>query len=79
MPLEKYVTLLEEHIALLRAGKPKTARTGRRKPRPLTPEDIAEIQRLHAEGLGISEIARRVERNSSSVHWIVRDLNAGRN
>ncbi|MEU3917102.1 helix-turn-helix domain-containing protein [Streptomyces sp. NPDC029004] len=42
--------------------------------KPITPEDRAEVHRLHAEGKARNEIARTMRRSPSTVSKIARDL-----
>ncbi|MFF8290437.1 helix-turn-helix domain-containing protein [Streptomyces sp. NPDC016309] len=43
-------------------------------PRPVTDEDRDEVRRLHGEGLGRNEIARRINRSPRTVSLIAEDL-----
>lgn len=42
--------------------------------RPLTPEAVAEIRRLHAEGMNQSQIARQLKRSAGTISYILRQL-----
>lgn len=61
----KCMTLLEEKVTLLEAGKRKRVN------RPITEEEKQEIVSLVASGMSQSEVARKMRRSSATVSYLV--------
>ncbi len=61
----KCVTLLEDKVAILEAGKRKRVN------RPITEEEKQEIVAMVASGMSQSEVARKMRRSSATVSYLV--------
>lgn len=64
----KLIATQERLLAV--TGKVKKSRA----PKPITEEEIAEMRRLRATGLGCTEIGRRLGRNAGNVSNLTRDV-----
>jgi Rha family phage regulatory protein len=66
----KLIATQERLLAVTDKVKPKPSK----KQRPITEEEIAEMRRLRATGLGCTEIGRRVGRHGGTVSMLIRDV-----
>lgn len=70
--------LLDVQRKLIATQERLLAVTGKVKPskkqRPITEEEIAEMRRLRASGLGVTEIGRRMGRHGGTVSMLIRDV-----
>ena len=53
-------------------ANPKPKRTNPRR-EPVTAAEMASMRRLHAEGMSITAIAKKLNRSTATVSWTVRE------
>jgi len=64
VPKDEYIALLKAKVAMLEHGR-------RRKSRPLTEEDKAEILAMVESGMSQTQVAKAVGRSSATVSYLV--------
>ncbi len=68
VPKDRYIELLESHIALLQPSR----KAGRRQWRRISDREIASMRQLRAEGMSVTAIAKLLGRHKSAVSIALR-------